>query len=84
MENLKFMVRQNLLQNFPVTIEDINNSEKIFGKDVSTLKGRSTRKRPIPFVDDCIDIPKEIIDNNQKNSFHGYYVYKSTSYVDSC
>jgi len=53
-----------------VTIEDINNAEKIFGKDVSTLKGRSTQKKPIPVIDESIEIPKEIIDNNQKNTLY--------------
>ena len=38
--NLKMMIRKNIIQNFPVTVEDIEIAEKIFGPDVSTLKHR--------------------------------------------
>ena len=41
--NLRMPIRQNIIQNFPVTVEDIEIVEKIFGPDVSTLKGRATR-----------------------------------------
>ena len=44
--NLKMMIRQNIIQNFPVTVEDIEMAEKIFGPDVSTLKVKTTRQRP--------------------------------------
>ena len=44
--NLKMMIRQNIIQNFPVTVEDIEIAEKIFGPDVSTLKVKTTRQRP--------------------------------------
>ena len=41
-ENLKSMLRQNVIANCPVTSTDVDNAEKIFGKDVSSLKGKST------------------------------------------
>ena len=44
--NLKMMIRKNIIQNFPVTVEDIEMAEKIFGPDVSTLKVKTTRQRP--------------------------------------
>ena len=44
--NLKMMIRQNIIQNFPVTVEDIEIAENIFGPDVSTLKVKTTRQRP--------------------------------------
>ena len=40
------MIRQNIIQNFSVTVEDIEIAEKIFGPDVSTLKVKTTRQRP--------------------------------------
>ena len=63
--NLKAVLRQNLLRNCPVTTEDVNLAEEIFGPDISTLKGRSTRPSPTTVVDDLIEIPEELKDKNQ-------------------
>jgi hypothetical protein len=51
----------NVIQNCPVTVEDSNISEKIFGPDMSSLKGKSTRRKPKPVRSNLIEIPKEII-----------------------
>ena len=65
LENLKMVIRQNLFKNCPVTSQDVNLAEKIFGSDISTLKGRTTRPRPEVVVDDSIDIPEELIRENE-------------------
>ena len=52
LRNLKMTIRQNIIQNFAVVIEDIEIAEKIFGPDVSNLKGRIKRQRPKVVVDD--------------------------------
>ena len=52
--NLKMMIRKNIIQNSPVTVEDIEIAEKIFGPDVSTLKVKTTRQRPKVVVNDFI------------------------------
>ena len=39
-------IMQNIIHNFPVMVEYIDISEKIFGPDVSTLKVRTTGKSP--------------------------------------
>ena len=54
LQNLKMMIRQNIIQNYTVTFEDIEIAEKIFGADVSTLKGITTRQRPKVVVGDFI------------------------------
>ena len=38
----------------------------MFGLDVSILKGRTTRQRPKVVVDDFIEIPRELIENNKE------------------
>ena len=43
LRNLNMTIRQNIIQNLSVTVEDIDIAEKIFGTDVSTLKVRTTR-----------------------------------------
>ena len=65
-ENFKGLLRQNLIQDCPITIEDVIIAEKIFGPDISSLKGKSTRTRPNPVVDDVIDIPPEIKEENKE------------------
>lgn len=64
-ENYKHILRQNLIRNCPVTIEDVNIAEKIFGPDIGTLKGKSTRKKTVPVKSDFIEIPPELRDLHQ-------------------
>ena len=65
LRNLKMTIRQNIIQNFPVMVEDIEVAENIFVPGVSNLKGRTTRQIPKVVVGDFIEIPSELIDNNQ-------------------
>ena len=54
------------IQNCPVRVEDINIAENIFGPDMATLKGKSTRKTPKPVLQDWIELPKEILEKHSK------------------
>jgi hypothetical protein len=56
-ENFKAILRQNIIKNCPVTIEAAVNAERIFGADIGSLKGKSTRKKPNPVIADWIEIP---------------------------
>ena len=51
--------------NCPVTNEDVDNAEKIFGPDIGTRKGKKTRKKPTPVKRDEIEVPKELIEKGQ-------------------
>ena len=59
-QDFKAILRMNIIANNPVTIEDIETAEQIFGSDIGSLKGKTTRKKPIPVVDDYIAIPEEL------------------------
>ena len=59
--NLKHLVNGNFVKNCPVTINDINVAEKIFGPDIGTLKGKSVRQRPPVVWQDNIEVPEEIL-----------------------
>ena len=48
----------------PVTVEDVTIADKIYGPDISSLKGKSTRRKPKPVKKDTIVIPKELIAKN--------------------
>ena len=65
LKDYKAIIRMNMIRNCPVTEEDINIAEKIFGKDISTLKGKSVRTTPVPVVKDYIKIPKAIMEKHQ-------------------
>ena len=51
-------IRQNIIQDLPVTVEDIEIAENIFGPYVSTLNGITTIQRTQVVVDDSIKIPR--------------------------
>jgi hypothetical protein len=63
-ENFKHLLRQNIIKNCPVTANDVNIAEKIFGGDIGTLKGKSTRNRPTPVKDDLVEIPPELLERH--------------------
>ena len=44
-----------------MTVQDIYVAIAIWGKDISSLKGKTTRKNTIPVAEDLIQVPKEII-----------------------
>ena len=47
--NLKHLVNRNFVKSCPITINNINTAEKVYGPDVGTLKGKSVRRR-LPVV----------------------------------
>jgi hypothetical protein len=77
--NFKSLLWMNVIQNCPVTVEDINISEKIFGPDMSSLKGKSTRRKPKPVRSDLIEIPKEIITKH-----HNIGLCMDAMYANEC
>jgi hypothetical protein len=60
-KDFKAIIRMNCIKNNPITTEDIDLAEKIFGPDIGSLKGKTTRAKPKPVVDDFIEIPRELI-----------------------
>jgi hypothetical protein len=79
MNNFKSLLRMNDIQNCPVTVEDANISEKIFGPDMSSLKGKSMRCKPKPVRSDLIEIPNEIITKH-----HDIDLCMDAIYVNEC
>ena len=52
--DFKAIIRMNTIGDNPVTTKDIDLAEKIFGPDIGRLKGKSTRQKPVPVVNDVI------------------------------
>ena len=63
-KSLKAMLKTNIIQNCPVTSEDINIAKRIFGPSISSLKGKATRTKPKVIKKDLVQIPKEILERN--------------------
>ena len=57
---LKEALRAGLFKNCDITEQAIDHAAAIYGKDTSTLKGKSTRLTPKKSVNDWIDIPREL------------------------
>jgi hypothetical protein len=64
-KDFKNMFRSNMIKNCPITPANIAAANKIFGPDVASLKGKTTRTTPKPVLIDYVKIPKEIIDINK-------------------
>ena len=60
-QDLKKMIKMGTIQNCPVTTEDVDIAEAIYGPDVPSLKGKLTRGKPSPVVQDYVDIPPELL-----------------------
>ena len=44
-----------------MTVQDIDVTITIWGKDIFALKWKATRKKKIPVTEDLIQVPKELI-----------------------
>ena len=58
---MKAIIWMNAIKNNPVTTEDVDIAEKIFGPDVATLRGKTSRHAPVPIIEDHIKIQRELI-----------------------
>jgi hypothetical protein len=59
-ENFKFIFRQDIIKNYPVTVADVDATEEIFGQDIGSLKSKSTRKKPPRVKGDYVEVPQEL------------------------
>ena len=57
-------LRGNFFKNCPITEEDFIISNKIYGRSVSTLKGKQKRQVAKAHVNDWVEIPKELLQHN--------------------
>jgi hypothetical protein len=75
-ENYKNLLRQNIIMNCPKTVDLVNIAKTIFGPDIGSLKGKTTRKKPTPVRHDYVEIPPELIDQHKNLVFYMdiYYI----------
>jgi hypothetical protein len=66
MTDFKWIVRNHQIKDSPVTITHVDNAISIWGKSVSALQGKTTRKKSIPVTRDYIKIPRELMRLHQE------------------
>ena len=69
--DLKAIVSSNQIANCPVSIEDIDRAEIIYGPSIQNLKGKTTRRTPERVVSDYITIPTKVLESNKNVSLSG-------------
>ena len=64
-DDLKAMIRMNLIKNNVVTTDDVNLATKAYRPDVSGIKGKTTRKTPTTVESNIVEIPDELLEIQQ-------------------
>ena len=73
--DFRLALRANMIKNCPVTEQDVLLAEKIFGKDIHAIKGKTTHKKPIMITNDYIKVPQEILDAHSEVVLSGDVFY---------
>lgn len=56
----------NLVRDNEVTTEDVNIAMKAFGPNIGIIKGKTTRQKPSPVIDNHIEISEELLRANRE------------------
>ena len=59
------MIKKNMINNCPVTVEDVMRAERINNPSVHVLKGKTVRTKPILVVTDYVAVPHAIFEENR-------------------
>jgi hypothetical protein len=54
-------VREKLIVNFPVTVHDISNANRIFGPNLANLRGKMTTTKPERVRVEIVCIPRDFV-----------------------
>ena len=61
MKDFRWAVMSNQIKNCPVTAEDIDIAQRIWGKDIAALKGKTVRKKPTPVQGNSMKVPRDFL-----------------------
>jgi hypothetical protein len=70
-KDFKNIITMNAIADNPVNTKDIEFALQIFGEDIGSLKGKTTRRKPLPVAQDYIEIPSEL--TLKQNRCHTMY-----------
>ena len=57
----KWVIQINQINNCPVTVHDVEIAQKVWGKNIASLKGKTTRKKPNVVARYQVKIPAGLI-----------------------
>ena len=60
-KDFRWIIRSNQIKDCPVTVQDVDNAQAIWGKNIARLKGTTTRSKPKVVAPDSVKIPVEIM-----------------------
>ena len=63
------MIKNNLILNCPVTLDDIERASKIYGTNIASLKGKTVRTKSVPVISDYIAVPEDVLQANKDVTF---------------
>ncbi len=61
-KDLKYVIQRNAIQDCPVTLEDVELAEKIYGPNVASIKGKTTHQKPTPVRSNLVEIPFPLLE----------------------
>ena len=76
--NLKTIIKMNVIQDNPITESDIKLMEYLYGPNIPTVKGKTTRRCPHRLVSNMVLIPHELHDTQ-----HDVCLYIDIMYINS-
>ena len=59
-DNLKTIIKMNMIWDNPITKSDVKLMEHLFKPDIPTIKGKTTRQHPHHLVSNMVSIPHEL------------------------
>ena len=63
------MIKNNLILNCPVNLDDIERASKIYGANIAALKGKTVRTKSDPVISDYIAVPEAVLQANKNVTF---------------
>jgi hypothetical protein len=61
-KDFKWVIQSNQIHDCPVTVQDVDAANKIWGKNIAALKGKTTRTKPAHVARDFVKVPKELLE----------------------
>jgi hypothetical protein len=60
-KDFKWIIQRNQIKDCPITVEHVDTALKIWGKNVASLKGKTTHTKPDPVARDFVKVQVELL-----------------------